>query len=279
MVDVTSLGDVNIDILSEAIENTENEQELIDNIKIKIGGGAAIFASHLSKLGMKVRLIGCVGNDFFGSLLKDMLKSQNLDLRLKTLNERTGITIGIQFKDGRKKLATFRGTNKIFSIKDINLSDIEGEILHFSGYNLLENLRKDISKIFEEVKNKDMVISFDPDLKAGLKFDKKEFFETAKFVDIMFLNETEASLISKNFDWFKGRCLVIKRGSKGAIGFEKGEKVEIEGLKASVKNPTGAGDVFNAAFIHHYYYGYDLRECLEFANEEAVKYLEDNYEA
>ncbi len=279
MVDVTSLGDVNIDILTETIENTENEQELIENVKVKIGGGAAIFASHLSKLGMKVRLIGCIGNDFFGKFLKEMLEKQNLELKLKVLNERTGITVGIQFKDGRKKLATFRGTNKLFSINDIKISDIEGEILHFSGYNLLENLRKDVPKIFEQVKSKNMIISFDPDLKAGLKFDKNEFFEVAKLVDILFLNEREASLISKNFNWFKGRCLIVKRGRNGAIGFENGKKEEVEGIKASIKNPTGAGDVFDAAFIHHYYYGYDLRECLEFANEEAVKYLEDKYEA
>ena len=275
MVDVTSIGDVNIDILTEPIERIgEDEQSIIEEIKIKVGGGAANFAIWLSKLGMKVRLIGLVGNDYFGELIKEELRKIGLDLKLKTINERTGITFGIQFKDGSKKLITYRGTNKLFSITHLKISEIEGEIVYFSGFNLLESLRKDLPALLEQLKNNNKIISFDPDLKAGIKFDKNEFFKVARFVDIMFLNEKEASLIAKNLDWFKGRTIVIKRGKNGAYAIENGEKVEVNGIEVNVKNPTGAGDVFNAAFIHHYYYGYDLRECLEFANEEAVKYLQ-----
>jgi len=275
MIDVTSIGDVNVDILSEAIEDFgKDEQRLIEDIKIKIGGGAANFAVWLSRLGMKVRLIGVVGNDEFGNFVKEELKKAGVDARLKTIDGRTGITIGIQFKDGTKKLLTFRGTNKVFSLKHLNISDVDGDVVYFAGYNLLENLRSDLPRFFEEIKKKDKIICFDPDLKAGIMFEKREFFEAVRFVDVIFLNETEASLISKNFDWFKGKTIVIKKGRKGALAIEKGEQIEVEGKEVEVKNPTGAGDVFNAAFLHHYYYGYDLRECLEFANEEAVKYIQ-----
>ena len=275
MVDVTSIGDVNVDILSEAIEGLwEGEQKLIEDIKVKIGGGAANLSVWLSRFGMKVRLIGIVGNDEFGNFVKEELKKAGVDAKLRTTNERTGITIGIQLKDGTKKLLTFRGANKVFSLKHLNISDIEGEVVYFAGYNLLENLRKDLPYIFEEIKKKDKIISLDPDLKAGMMFEKKDFLEVVKFVDIIFLNEAEASLISKDFNWFKGRTIVIKRGRKGAIAIENGERIEVEGKEVEVKNPTGAGDVFNAAFLHHYYYGYDLKDCLEFANEEAAKYIQ-----
>jgi Sugar kinases, ribokinase family len=123
---------------------------------------------------------------------------------------------------------------------------------------LLESLKEGLPTLLEELKNNDKVISFDPDLKAGIRFDKNEFFKVARFVDVMFLNEKEASLIAKNLDWFKGRTIVIKRGKNGAYAIENGEKAEVSGIQADIKNPTGAGDVFNASFIHHYYYGYDL---------------------
>jgi len=275
MIDVTSIGDVNVDILTEVIDEIgEVEQKLIEDVKMKVGGGAANCAVWLSKLGMKVRLIGVVGNDKFGEFIKEELKRAGVDAKLKTVNGRTGITIGIQFRDGTKKLLTFRGTNKIFSIQHLNISDVEGEVIHFAGYNLLENLRKDLPRLLEEIKKKDKIISFDPDLKAGMKFEKKEFFEVTKFIDVVFLNEREAFLISENFDWFKGRTIVVKRGRNGAFAIENGERIEVEGKEVEVKNPTGAGDVFDAAFLHHYYYGYDLRECLEFANEEAIKYIQ-----
>jgi sugar/nucleoside kinase (ribokinase family) len=275
MVDVTSVGDVNIDILTEPIDEIgENEQKIVEEIKIKVGGGAANFAIWLNNLGMKVRLIGLIGNDYFGNFIKEQLKQTGLDIKLKTISERTGITFGIQFKDGSKKLITYRGTNKLLSLEHIKVSDIEGDVVYFSGYNLLESLKEGLPTLLEELKNNDKVISLDPDLKAGIRFDKNEFFKVAKFVDVMFLNEKEASLIAKNLDWFKGRTIVIKRGKNGAYAIENGEKAEVSGIQADIKNPTGAGDVFNAAFIHHYYYGYDLKECLEFANEQAVKYLQ-----
>jgi len=275
MVDVTSVGDVNIDILTEPIDEIgEGEQKIVEEIKIKVGGGAANFAIWLNNLGMKVRLIGLIGNDYFGNFIKEQLKQTGLDVKLKTISERTGITFGIQFKDGSKKLITYRGTNKLLSLEHIKVSDIEGDVVYFSGYNLLESLKEGLPTLLEELKNNNKVISFDPDLKAGIRFDKNEFFKVAKFVDVMFLNEKEASLIAKNLDWFKGRTIVIKRGKNGAYAIENGEKAEVSGIQADIKNPTGAGDVFNAAFIHHYYYGYDLKECLEFANEQAVKYLQ-----
>ena len=275
MVDVTSVGDVNIDILTEPIDEIgEDEQKIVEEIKIKVGGGAANFAIWLNNLGMKVRLIGLIGNDYFGNFIKEQLKQTGLDVKLKTISERTGITFGIQFKDGSKKLITYRGTNKLLSLEHIKVSDIEGDVVYFSGYNLLESLKEGLPTLLEELKNNDKVISFDPDLKAGIRFDKNEFFKVARFVDVMFLNEKEASLIAKNLDWFKGRTIVIKRGKNGAYAIENGEKAEVSGIQADIKNPTGAGDVFNAAFIHHYYYGYDLKECLEFANEQAVKYLQ-----
>jgi 2-dehydro-3-deoxygluconokinase/2-dehydro-3-deoxygalactonokinase len=88
----------------------------------------------------------------------------------------------------------------------------------------------------------------------------------------MFLNEKEALLVKNHLRRFKG-ILVIKRGKNGAVAIKDGEKVEVCGIKTEVKNPTGAGDVFNAAFIHHYYYGYELEKCLNFAIKESVKYL------
>jgi sugar/nucleoside kinase (ribokinase family) len=221
---------------------------------------------------MKVRLIGLIGNDYFGNFIRKELENLGIDLKLKNINKPTGITLGIQFKDGSKKLITFRGTNKLFSLKHIKISEIEGKIVYFSGYNLLENLRKGLPILLRKLKEKDKIISFDPDLKAGIRFKIRDFLKTIKFVDVMFLNEKEALLVRNHLRKFKG-ILVIKRGKNGAVAIKDREKVEVCGIKTEVKNPTGAGDVFNAAFIHHYYYGYELEKCLNFAIKESVKYL------
>jgi len=274
MVDVTVLGDTNLDLLTEPIDTIpENEQKFIDKIKIKIGGGAANFALASVKLGFETRLISSVGNDFIGNFILNRLKESGIDLHIKKLEVPTGITLGIQLKNGSKKLFTYRSNNKVFSLKHFSLEEIEGDWLQVFGYNLMDGLREHLPKILSYAKEKEMVVGFDPDIKAGLKFDKEEFYRLLKFVDVLFLNEQEA----KNFDFnrLKVRTLIIKKGKNGVAAIEKGNKVELSGISTEVKMPTGAGDVFDAAFVHHYFYGYDLRECLEFAQEKAVEYLKN----
>jgi sugar/nucleoside kinase (ribokinase family) len=268
MIHVTSIGDVNVDILTETIDNID-EQKIVKDIKLKIGGGAANFAYWLSKLGLKVRLIGLIGNDYFGKFILKELRKAGVDLKLKIVNERTGITFGVQFKDGSKKLITFRGTNELFSIKHVKINEIKGKICYFSGYNLLDNFRKDMINILEKI---DKIIAIDPDLKAGIRFKKEEFLRIMKYVNLMFLNEKEFYLVKNLLKKFKG-ILIIKRGRKGAMILSKDKKIKIKGKKVNVKNPTGGGDVFNAAFIHHFYYNYDLEKCLKFAYEQSIKYI------
>lgn len=272
MTDITVLGDVNLDVLSPPLDSLpEKEQLLLENLKIKAGGGAANFAVAAAELGMKVKLIGSVGEDEIGNLVIRLLKRENLKLAIKKLQTRTGISFSLQFSNGTKKLFTFRGNNAVFSLKDFSLQEIEGDFLQVFGYNFMDGLRKDLEKVFEHAKENQMVVGLDPDIKAGRNFDLESFKRALKYVDVLFLNEDEAKEIGiKQSDV---RTLVIKRGKNGCMGIENGEKVEVEGLKVEVKNPTGAGDVFDAAFVHHYFYGYDLRECLEFAQQKAVEYL------
>lgn len=278
-IDITSLGDVNLDLLflsASNFEMGEDEQKILDRILIKVGGGAANFSVWAARLGFKVRLIGCLGKDFISDFILNELKKVGIEIRIAREDISAGITVAFQLPNEKKLLLTYRGSNAIFSMKHIHLNDIDGEVLYLSGYNLLDSLRKDFTTIVEKAKEKNMVVCLDPDIKAKLSFDRKEFFEVIKNVDVLFLNEDECRKISSDLSWFKNRTLVVKRGSKGAFAIEKGERAEVEGIRLDkCYNTTGAGDVFNAGFLHHYYYGYDLKECLEFANEQAVEYIKE----
>lgn len=279
MVDITSIGDVTVDILvldDISFDTMENEQEVVNKILIKVGGGAANFSVWAARLKLKVRLISCLGNDIFSDFIEKELKKAGVDTKMARENVSTSLTVAFSFKKERKYLISYKGSNSVFSIKHIPLQFLEGEILYLAGYNLLDSLRKDFITLASYAKEKNMIVCLDPDIKSRISFNKEEFFKLVEKVDVLFLNEEECRKISNSLDWFKNRTLVIKRGSKGAFGIENGEKVEVEGIKIEKPcNTTGAGDVFNASFLHHYYYGYDLRECLEFANMQAVEYIKE----
>jgi sugar/nucleoside kinase (ribokinase family) len=60
--------------------------------------------------------------------------------------------------------------------------------------------------------------------------------------------------------------LVATDGRYGAILFQHGVAERFPAYSANEVDPTGAGDVFAAAFLVHYYRHGDPRKAVEFAN-------------
>jgi len=60
--------------------------------------------------------------------------------------------------------------------------------------------------------------------------------------------------------------VAVKQGAEGAIAGRGAERVKAPPLRINVVDTTGAGDSFDAGFVHAYLQGNDLASCLEFAN-------------
>jgi len=276
--DITVIGDVNVDLLTKPIPTLpkKDSQVLIPSPDLTIGGGAANFAFAISKLGLKTRLIGLVGEDVFGDCVVKKMKEFGIENKVgRTNKEKTGITVGIQLKDGSRSLLTFRGTNSILSLKDFKLNDMKGKIVHIGGYNFLDGLRKDVYKILKYAKKKGMLVSLDPDIKSGIRFDVKKFRKILKTVDFFFPNRAEGKLLTgknketdivKNILKFGCRIVALKYGKEGCVVGEKNKIYRIKGFKVKAVSPTGTGDIFNASFIFNYLKTRDIRKAGKFAN-------------
>jgi sugar/nucleoside kinase (ribokinase family) len=64
------------------------------------------------------------------------------------------------------------------------------------------------------------------------------------------------------------KLTVIKRGARGALAFDRetGSRVELAGFgldEASIADTTGAGDNFDAGFLHAWLKGAPLAQCIE----------------
>jgi sugar/nucleoside kinase (ribokinase family) len=60
--------------------------------------------------------------------------------------------------------------------------------------------------------------------------------------------------------------LVIKRGSRGALIVYHGERIEQDAVPVSFVDAVGAGDSFNAGFLHGYVHGWSIERCLQIGN-------------
>jgi len=281
MSKVTVIGDVNIDLLLSPIENYPKRdlQKILSWIRVEVGGGGAHVALALSKLGVKTKLIGLIGEEPFGKFILEKVKKFGVESKLKTVEKETGISVGINFKDGSRSLLTYRGTNSIFSIKDFNLEEIEGEILFLSGYGLLENFRKDVRKTLKFAKKNGMITCMDPDLKSYRRFDANEMKSVLKLIDFFFPDLEEGKVITREKGKMKivekllklgCKTVALKLGSEGCIIVDKNNLLRLGPIKTNVVNSTGAGDFFNAGFVFGYTKYKDLESAGVFGNAVAA---------
>jgi sugar/nucleoside kinase (ribokinase family) len=280
MAEVTVIGDVNIDLLLSPIKNYPKKdfQQKIPWLKVEVGGGAAHVALALSKLGVKTKLIGLIGKDSFGNFIIEKIENFGIENGLRAIEKETGISIGINFEDGSRSLLTYRGTNSLFSIHNFNLSEIGGRILFLTGYGLLEKFRKDMKKVLKFAKRKGMITCLEPDVKGGINFKRKEFFQILKFVDFLFPDFEEAKSLTqeknlekilKKFFRFGCKIVALKLGEKGCIIAKKDKMIKIPAIKTKVVNPTGAGDFFNAGFVFGFLKYNSLEKAGIFGNATA----------
>jgi hypothetical protein len=59
--------------------------------------------------------------------------------------------------------------------------------------------------------------------------------------------------------------VVVKRGSAGAAAVQGGKRYDIAAVPVEVLDTTGAGDCFNAGFVHAHLTGQQLPYCLNAA--------------
>lgn len=280
MVDVTVLGDINVDLLTFPIEEypEKDKQIIVPSIQLNPGGSAFNIVLACSKLGIKTKFIGKIGNDIFSKYLLKVLKNNKINYKAKvSKNERTGITLGISFRDETRSMISFKGTNETFSIKDFDIKEIKGKIFIISGFNLLNSLRKDVVDLIQYAKRNGMKTGLDPnwDPEGWTENRLKDIYDVLKVVDWFFpdLEEGKAItftdkdvLIVKKLIHLGPKIVCLKMGDKGCL---IGDKDKIELVKTfDVKpiNPTGAGDIFLAAFIKGYLSGYSLNDIVTFAN-------------
>jgi len=93
-------------------------------------------------------------------------------------------------------------------------------------------------------------------------------------VDILLPNEREAMKMSRADDSEtalsrlaeKVETVVMKMGARGAVARQRGRRFSAPSIPVSVIDPVGAGDSFDAGFLHQFLRGADIENCLIYGN-------------
>lgn len=278
--DVFVVADLCIDLLFTGKVRPQYGQaeQFVDDYTTELGGSAAIFASQFTKLGGNVGFLASVGDDVFGRILIDKLRSLNIGTRFIKLDPTEKTAVGLGLSDGHdRSMLTYAGT--MFGIQPENItSELINQTKHWhiAGYFLLPQLWDFWKPFLQQIQQQGITTSLDTNWAPAGNWSQVR--EILPLVNVFLPNEAEAMHISGKDNlkaagyWLAQRCdlVVIKCGAAGAITFEKG-RVQTFAIPAeltenlTIADTTGAGDNFDAGFLRAWLLGKPLSECVQLA--------------
>jgi sugar/nucleoside kinase (ribokinase family) len=277
-LDVCVVGEINPDLILYGLpaQLKPEEESLINGFRLTLGSSSAIFAHNLAVLGTRVGMASKIGTDSLGKMAFDWLANAGVDLthvRFASSGTATGLTV-ILAQPEHRFILTYPGTMFELSHADLDLDYVfSSRHLHLSSYFLHRALRPRISDLFREAKAKGLSTSLDtnddPEGKWG-----SDLLDVLPFVDIFFPNEREAKKIAGTDDLPQAinklsqlcRMVVVKLGLQGAVARKGSEEWRHNGIHVASVDSVGAGDSFDAGFIHRFLQGATPEKCLEYAD-------------
>jgi len=254
------------------------------------GGSATNTAVAASKLGLKVGLLSCIGDDEVGKKVLNDLRSYKVITR--KIRKVQGIRTGISFYEykGKKKVYYFyrfpgySDPENYMVLDDKLASEVQSaRVFHFTEATIRKEERlKEVIDFANKLREK-LVVVYDSNLRLDLWKSKKDAINASRkaieISKVITMNEKEAKVIFESNSLsdvlrkmlkMDEKVFFIKRGSKGCLAYYDEKAYSAEAFKVKVVDDTGAGDCFSAGVIFGAIRGLSIEETAVFSNAVAA---------
>lgn len=286
--DILAAADLCFDMIVSGPEKPRFSQVelLVDDYTIDLGGSVGIFACQFAKLGGDIALLGSIGKDIAGQIIINRLREAGVETGLISAfeNEKTPLGLNLYCEGDRAMLTCLgvmdRNTPAIFDASLLKLA----KHWHIGGYFLLRQLLPAWPDWVQALKQNGITVSLDTNWDPEEKWEN--VMQLLPMTDVFLPNEAEAKAISGKQDIIEAglflaeQCplVVVKMGENGAMTFNGSRKryypipaTMLENLR--IVDTTGAGDNFDAGFLHAWLSGAEQDRCIENAFHCAVSSL------
>jgi ribokinase len=272
-------GDLNMDVIGRVDAWPDPGGEgLCPQLELHCGGVGANCALAIAPWGIKVRLLGCVGQDRFGDLLLDTLRKTGVDVGSVQRRSRslTGLLYINVTPDGQRTFFGSRGANQFTDARQVPASSLLSfTAAHLVGYSFLNaGPEKMARQILRQFHSRGKWVSLDVGMEPARRIPQK-ILSLLPHVDLLFVSSEEAAVLTgeskarKSFLQFQragAKEIVMKSGKRGCLISDGGILREIPSFAVRAVDSTGAGDAFTAAFLHARLRGWSTLEAALAAN-------------
>jgi sugar/nucleoside kinase (ribokinase family) len=275
-LDICIAGELNFDLILYGLpQQMPAERELLaDSFSMTLGSSSAIVAHNLAALGSRVGFITKVGDDALGQMALDQMRAGRVDLSRVVVAKGAGSGITVILPHERERhMFTYLGTISELRYEDIDFAYLtSARHFHLSSLFLQRALAPRVPELFQRLRAAGVTISLDTNDDPDDRWEGLEAI--LPYVDVLLPNEREAMKMARTDDLETAvaylskrvKTVVVKLGSRGAMAIRDGKQFTASAVSVKVVDPVGAGDSFDAGFLHQFLRGSDLQTCLDFGN-------------
>ncbi|MBQ2668608.1 MAG: carbohydrate kinase [Clostridia bacterium] len=232
------------------------------------GGAPANVAVQAARLGVNAGFIGKVGEDMFGTFLKQTLLDHGVDAKNMLLSEDTATSLAfVQLSEtGDRDFSFYRnpGADTQITFEEVSKEDLENaKVLCFGSLLLTaEPARTAVPQIVKYAREHGVITAYDPNWRQPLWPDDETGIAAMKsllpFADVIKASDEELTMLTGCAEIEEGakvlfdlgiQAVVITRGAKGCAVCTKTETLYLSTYDTKVVDTTGSGDSFFGAFL------------------------------
>ncbi len=275
-------GSIAFDILVRPVDQSQwGTTTFVDAIESHVGGNGANTSFALAKVGVAVRLLGAVGGDEQGALILEKLRRAGVDISAVTrVQAPTATTVVIVNSAGDRKFLHRLGASSEAFTEPVEFGSLSqsASLYHLASLFILPRLRAHAAGILARARASGLMTSLDTNWDAQGRW-MRDLEPCLPHLDILFMNEDEARMVTGSSDpavaarvvLERGvRTAVMKLGRRGCAIYTNLREIICPAFDVEAKDTTGAGDCFVAGFLAALIRGEEYAEAGRFANAVAA---------
>ncbi len=235
------------------------------------GGQVATAMVACSRLGIKARYIGKVGDDPWGEFSLKSIEREGVDVSAVTQEPGVKNQFAVVLVDktsGERTILWRRDRGLLYREGELSREAVcEGRVLHVDGHDIEATLAA-----VRWAKQEGIVTVMDADRideKTGELIRHIDFLITSSTFPMRFTGIEDLPKALVALQETCGGFVAASLGPDGAVALVDGSPIFYKGVVIDVVDTTGAGDVFHGAFIYGLVRGWGMDQIFPFANAVA----------